>query len=103
MKAWAVWPDPLRSVHLVDRSSGSGHTHHALSPWLSLVDPNQFAQTVDRVQAYQPNAIASSTAPTSPAPASIRYSRRPADCRPGNPLPHPDQVVLDHIVSTVAE
>lgn len=75
-------------------------THHALSPWLSLVDRDQFARTIDRVQNCQPTAIASGHTPTITG-AGIQHVLDLARRLPDAEVPPaPDQVVLDHILAS---
>jgi hypothetical protein len=72
---------------------------HALSPWLSLVDRNRFARTVDRLQSYQPHTIVSAHSPAITGAGVddvLALTRRLPDAEPPSA---PDQVVLNHIVA----
>jgi flavorubredoxin len=74
-------------------------THHALSPWLSLVDRDRFARAVDRIQDHQPTTIASGHSPAitgASVDQILALTRRLPDAEPP---PAPDQVVLDHILA----
>jgi hypothetical protein len=72
---------------------------HALSPWLNLVDSDDFARAVDRVQSCQPSTIVSAHSPaitgTNVNQVLALTRRLPAT----EPPPAPDQVVLDHILA----
>ena len=77
--------------------------HHALSPWLSVVDRDWFASTVDRVQDQRPTVIASGHSPTitgAGVDQALALARRLPDAEPP---PAPDQVVLDHILAASGE
>jgi hypothetical protein len=77
--------------------------HHALSPWLSLVDRDRFSSTVDRVQDQRPTVIASGHSPTitgAGVDQALALARRLPDAEPP---PAPDQVVLDHILAASGE
>lgn len=78
-------------------------THHALCPWLSLVDRDRFARTVDRVQDYQPTVIASGHSPVITGAGIDQVLALARRLPEAEPPPAPDQVVLDHILATSAE
>jgi hypothetical protein len=72
---------------------------HALAPWLSVVDRDRFAATVDRVESYRPHAVASGHSPAitgAKVDEVLALTRRLPDAEPPPP---PDQAVLDHILA----
>jgi flavorubredoxin len=78
-------------------------THHALAPWLSLVDHDRYAATVDRLQVHHPVTIASGHSPVITGGAVeqvLALARRLPDAEPPPP---PDQTALGHILDAIAE
>jgi len=77
-------------------------THHAVSPWLRLVDRDRFARTVDRIQEYRPRVIASGHSPVISGErveqAFALAHRLPYE----EPPPAPDQNVLEQIIAASA-
>lgn len=77
-------------------------THHALSPWLSLVEADRFARAVDRVQDCRPTVIASGHSPTiigTHIEQALTLARRlPSAEVP----PAPDQAALDHVIASAS-
>jgi hypothetical protein len=76
-------------------------THHALAPWLSLVDRDRYAATVDRLRDHQPAAIASAHSPVITGAGVddvLALARRLPDT---DPPPAPDHAVLEHILAAI--
>lgn len=73
--------------------------HHALSPWLGLVDPLRYAAEVDRVRAMGMSTIATAHSPLITA-ASVADAFALLRDLPNVPVPPaPDQTVLDTILA----
>jgi hypothetical protein len=73
--------------------------HHALSPWLELLDHDRYRALCDRVQALGMTTIATAHSPLIPE-SSIDEAFRLLRELPAVPAPPcPDQVVLDAILS----
>jgi flavorubredoxin len=73
--------------------------HHALSPWLAIVEPSAFSCTVDKVRSLDPTTIASAHSPviTGKSVARAIDMVRALPTIPAPPLP--DQRVLDAILA----
>lgn len=72
--------------------------HHALSPWLAVVDHAAFNRTVDRVEALEPTTIVAAHSPIISA-GSVAQALSMVRALPAVPAPPlPDQHVLDAIV-----
>jgi flavorubredoxin len=70
-------------------------THHALSPWVALVDRHRFAAEVDRVQALDMTTIATAHSPLITA-GSVADAFALLRGLPDAPVaPVPDQAILD--------
>jgi hypothetical protein len=77
-------------------------THHALAPWLSLVDRERYAATVDRLQDHRPVTIVSAHSPAitgTGVDEALALARRLPDA---DPPAAPDQTALEHILAAVA-
>jgi flavorubredoxin len=76
--------------------------HHALSPWVGLVDRQRYATEVDRVNAMAITAIATAHSPLI-TPASVTDAFALLRRLPDVPVPPlPDQAVLDAILAAAA-
>ncbi len=76
-------------------------THHALSPWVGLVDRARYAAEVDRVRALGMTSIATAHSPLI-APASVEEAFALLRHIPDAQVPPaPDQSVLDIILASV--
>lgn len=76
-------------------------THHALSPWLGLVDRNRYAAEVDRVRAMGMSTIATAHSPVI-TEASVADAFGLLRALPDAPVPPiPDQSVLDTLLAAV--
>jgi flavorubredoxin len=76
--------------------------HHALSPWLGIVDEARYAATVDRVRSLGMTTIASGHSPVITQP-SIDAAFDLVRALPATPAPPlPDQSVLDAILAQTA-
>lgn len=76
-------------------------THHALSPWVGLVDRARFAAEVDRVRALGMTSIATAHSPLI-TPSRVDEAFALLRDIPDAPVPPaPDQNVLDVILATV--
>ena len=76
-------------------------THHALSPWVGLVDRARYAAVVDRVRALGASTIATAHSPLI-TPASVEEAFALLLDIPDAPVPPaPDQSVLDIILTAV--
>ena len=76
--------------------------HHALSPWLALVDPRRYAAEVDRVRAMGMTTIATAHSPLITA-GSVADAFALLRDLPNVPVPPaPDQTALDTILAAAA-
>jgi flavorubredoxin len=73
--------------------------HHALSPWLAMVDHDRYRQRVETVRALGATTIASAHSPLITAPSIDTAFDLLADLPNVDVPPAPDQMVLDAIVS----
>jgi flavorubredoxin len=73
--------------------------YHALSPWLSIVDPAKFAATCDRVQALGAKVIATAHSPIITDAMSDKAFEIMRNLPSVTPPPCPDQNVLQAILS----
>lgn len=97
---------PVPTVSDLDRGFwGEGMamcTHHALSPWVGLVDRARYAAEVERVRALGMTSIATAHSPLI-TPARVEEAFALLRDIPDAPVPPaPDQNVLDIILATVA-
>lgn len=69
--------------------------HHALSPWLSMVDRVAYATEVDRLRAWEPTTIVAAHTPVITGRAVATALDRLAALPDTVPPPHPDQGALD--------
>lgn len=97
--------EPVPKVSDLDRGfwaeGMSMCAHHALSPWVGLVDRARYAAEVDRVRALNMTSIATAHSPLI-TPASIDDAFALLRDIPDAPVPPPpDQNVLDTILATV--
>jgi flavorubredoxin len=95
--------DPVPTVADLDRQFWADgmamFAHHALAPWVGLVDRQRFAAEVDRVNAMGMNAIATAHSPLI-TPASVADAFSLLRGLPDVPVPPvPDQVTLDLILT----
>ncbi len=76
--------------------------HHALSPWLGLVDRQRFAAELDRVRAMGITSIATAHSPLI-TPASVEDAFALLRRLPDVPVPPaPDQTTLDAVLAAAA-
>jgi flavorubredoxin len=93
-------PVPVANVADIDEAAwidGMAMFDRYISPWLDLVDDRRFQQTVDRVEALHPTAIAGCHTPVvagTRVERAIAATRR--TCAAAVP-PEPDQAVLEEI------
>lgn len=73
--------------------------YHALSPWLSLVDPVKFAAHCDQVQALGMSTIVTAHSPIITEPSIARAFEITRDLPNVTPPPCPDQAVLEAVLS----
>jgi flavorubredoxin len=69
--------------------------HHALSPWLSLVDPAGYAAEVEALRALGPSVIVGAHTPLIAGGAVERAFEHLAALPTTVPPPHPDQQMLE--------
>ena len=75
--------------------------HHALSPWLAIVDPERFAATVQRSRALAPSVIASAHSPVIPGDMIDAAYELVLEMPTITPPPAPGQAVLDMVVGAL--
>lgn len=76
--------------------------HHALSPWLGIVDPTRYAAEVERVRSLGMTTIASGHSPLITGPGMVDAFRLLRDL-PNVPIPSvPGQTELEAILSAAA-
>ena len=97
--------DPVPTVADLDRSFWAEgmamFIHHALSPWLGLVDPVRYAAEVDRVRAMGMTTITSAHSPLITA-GSVADAFALLRALPGATVPPaPDQTALDAVLAAV--
>ena len=99
-------PEPVATVADLDpdfwAQSNAMFVHHDLSPWVTLVDPNRYHNSVDQLAALHATVVAGAHNPLITAtdiPLAVRIIRGlpTADVPPA-----PDQAVLDAIVGQAA-
>ena len=73
--------------------------YHALSPWLSIVDPVKYAADCDRVQALGAKTIATAHSPIISDASSDKAFQIMRDLPSVTPPPCPDNNVLQAILS----
>jgi flavorubredoxin len=73
--------------------------HHALSPWLDLVDPDRYAQRSNQIQALGMETIATAHSPLITSSAVERAWELTRDLPNVTPPPVPDQAVLEAVLS----
>jgi flavorubredoxin len=98
--------DPVTTVAELEpnfwREGMTMFMHHALSPWLSIVDPVRFAAVCDENRKLGMTTIATAHAPVITA-QSIDAAYELARSMPTvTPPPAPDQNVLDEIIAATA-
>lgn len=69
--------------------------HHALAPWLALVDRAAYATQVDRTTALAPAVIAGAHSPVVTGASVARGIGHLRELPDVTPPPHPGQHVLD--------
>lgn len=74
----------------------------AVSPWLSMVDPDKFGRSVDKVQDLDITTIAACHTPVIEGPFIRRAFDRIRELPLVDPPPLPDQSILDQIVASTA-
>ena len=72
--------------------------HHALSPWLSIVDPLRYAESVERSRSLGISTIASAHSPVIPSGKIADAFDLIAEMPSIAPPPCPDQSVLDAVL-----
>ena len=75
----------------------------AVSPWLSMVDEAKYGKFVDRVQSLDIATIAACHSPVIEGPFIERAFARVRELPSLDPMPLPDQSVLDQIVAASAQ
>ncbi|MCC5952866.1 MAG: MBL fold metallo-hydrolase [Acidimicrobiia bacterium] len=75
--------------------------HHALAPWLSLVDVVGYEEQVAAMAASAPSAIVGAHTPLIDGPSIERAIELLATLPATVPPPHPDQEALEAIVATI--
>jgi flavorubredoxin len=75
----------------------------AVSPWLSMVDPAKYGRYVDGVQQLDIQTVASCHSPVLEGPFIERAFARVRELPTIEPIPMPDQSVLDQIVAASAQ
>ena len=86
-----MWAEGLAMFH-----------HHALAPWLSLVDRTAYATQVDRLAALDPAVIASGHSPVITGASVARALEHLAVLPDVTPPPHPDQHALEAVLSAAS-
>jgi flavorubredoxin len=76
--------------------------HHALSPWLPMVDRAAYGKTVDRFRQLEPRVITSAHSPLVSGGAIDQAFQHLATLPDTVPPPHPDQVALEAALSAAA-
>ena len=80
-----MWAEGLAMFH-----------HHALCPWLRLVDPRLYAAEVDRLRSLAPRTIAGAHTPLIDGPGAVEGAIAHLTALPSTvPPPHPEQAALD--------
>ncbi len=79
-----MWPEGLAMFH-----------HHALAPWLSMVDRTAFAGAVDRFRSLEPSVVAAAHTPIIDSGSVAAAMDHLASLPDVVPPPHPDQAALD--------
>jgi len=74
----------------------------AVSPWLSMVDPDKFGRSVDKVQDLDITTIAACHTPVIEGPFIRRAFDRIRELPLVDPPPLPGQSILDQIVASTA-
>jgi flavorubredoxin len=74
--------------------------HHALCPWLSLVDPDRYLAEVGHLRALDATTIVSAHAPVIAGRSVERALDHLAALPHTEPPPHPDQLMLDTLRAT---
>jgi flavorubredoxin len=81
-----------------------GHTmfmHHALAPWLSLVDPSRFADATRRIQSIGMTTIATAHSPVVPQSHVGQAFDMVCALPTTPPPPLPDQAMLDQVLAAM--
>jgi flavorubredoxin len=110
---WAVdtfatpLPDPQMGIADLDPDFWAGSIAlfalGAVSPWLSMVDPDKYSRSVDRTQGLDITTIAACHSPVIEG-AFIEQAFAHVRALPGiDPPPVPDQSVLDQIIAATAQ
>lgn len=68
--------------------------HHALAPWLAIVDPDRFAHTVATVRSLDPAVVVGSHTPVIAGPSVSSAFDLLAELPTTAAPPHPDQAML---------
>jgi flavorubredoxin len=76
--------------------------HHALSPWLTLVDRGAYGEGVDRFRSLQPSVITSAHSPLVSGAAIDAAFGHLATLPDVTPPPHPDQAALEAALAGAA-
>ena len=80
----SMWAEGLAMFH-----------HHALAPWLTMVDRDAYAASVQRFRELAPQVIVSAHSPVIPS-SMVDAAMGHLEALPGVvPPPHPDQAALD--------
>jgi flavorubredoxin len=75
--------------------------HHALSPWLSLVDPRRYADHCDKIQALGMDVIATAHSPLITKDKMDEAWALARELPNVTPPPIPDQAVLDAVLGAM--
>jgi flavorubredoxin len=76
--------------------------HHALAPWLPLVDPDKYAAYCSRIEALEMSAMASAHAPLVPAASIAEAFRITRELPATVPPPSPGQADLEAIIAAAS-
>jgi hypothetical protein len=94
-----VAPDTWVIHHAQEALGQPMFVYHALSPWLSVVDPVKYGETCDRVQALGAKTIVTAHSPIITEDMSDQAFRILRNLPSVTPPPCPDHNVLQAILS----
>ena len=75
----------------------------AVSPWLTMLDPDKYGRYVDRVQNLDITTIAACHTPVIEGPFIEQAFARVRELPTLDPPPLPDQSVLDQIIAATSQ